>query len=98
MPIFFRKRRQVFRKTRACFFIFCTKNQEILLVYSEPVDVCPAAVVGRDGWTCAEGSYLGTDPFAFLHLKFFSELMELLPVGAGSAGTSLPGRVRLRSC
>ena len=34
MPIFFRKRRQVFRKTRACFFIFCKKSGDITCLFN----------------------------------------------------------------
>ena len=53
-----------------------------LLGDAEPVDVCPSAVVSLDGGASAEGTYLGTYPFAFPGLEGIAQLLETLSVEA----------------
>ena len=52
------------------------------LLYSEPVNISPAAVVGLDVWSGAENADLCANPFALLYLELVAQFLKLLVVGA----------------
>ena len=49
---------------------------------AEPVNIRPSAVIGRDGRTCAECTYLYANPFALFGLEGFAKRLILLSVEA----------------
>ena len=49
---------------------------------AEPVNIRPSTVIGRDGGTCAECTYLYANPFAFFGLERLAKRLIFLPIKA----------------